>query len=57
MLTPPYHTPPHLSIIHQACMGAGFVAGPALSLLGSRVYGLDTRGVRYKYNMKMCVYV
>lgn len=27
-------------------MGAGFVAGPALSLLGSRVYGLDTRGVR-----------
>ena len=26
-------------------MGAGFVAGPALGLLGSRVFELDSRGV------------
>ncbi|KAM3569762.1 hypothetical protein VYU27_008142 [Nannochloropsis oceanica] len=29
----------------QACMGAGFVAGPALGLLGSRVFELDSRGI------------
>ena len=38
-------------LLSQACMGAGFVAGPALGLLGSRVFHLNSRGVRREGRM------
>jgi len=41
----PSSLPPSI-LLSQACMGAGFVAGPALGLLGSRVFHLNSRGVR-----------